>query len=47
MPRLTYFLEYGCRAVRHRGGYKVHTLAIHVANNNNNTLYLERVARNS
>ena len=31
MPRLTYFLEYGCHAVRHHRGRKVHTLAIHMA----------------
>ena len=31
MPRLTYFLEYGCHAVHHHRGRKVHTLAIHMA----------------
>ena len=31
MPRLTYFLKYGCHAVHHHRGCKVHTFAIHVA----------------
>ena len=30
MPRLIYFLKYGCHAVHHHRGCKVHTFAIHV-----------------